>query len=404
MTVNVPINSRGGRIRRYAGFLTLLLLGLVIGRYVVPFNAGLSGPLEVVSNVNGNRQFAFPTFWEAWDTLHTHYIDKLDDLDLFYGAVAGMVRATGDPYTVFADPQDTKQFQETLQGEFSGVGVEIGVRNGLITVIAPLEGSPADAAGVLEGDVIVAVDDDPITQDMSIDDVVQRIRGPKGATVILTVIHQGENDTQDISVVRQTIAVASVKLSTDAGIARFEITSFSEDTAGRFAQLAQEAKNQKVKGVIVDVRGNPGGFLQSAVDISSYFLKAGTTVVSERGKTDKEYKARRGSLFVDTPTVVLVNRGSASASEILAGALQDQRQVPIVGTKTFGKGSVQELLTLKDGSSLRVTVAKWYTPSGRSISDEGIEPTTEVEDNRETDEDEQLEAALEMLEKTISSS
>jgi carboxyl-terminal processing protease len=402
MSLDIPQKYSWRRsASRVTGIVVLLLAGVFIGRYLLPATAPGQVPWQLVSVEEGQRQFVFPTFWEAWDTLHNHYIDDLDDIDLFYGAVAGMVRATGDPYTVFSDPDDTKQFQETLDGEFSGVGVEIGLRNGLVTVIAPLEGSPADLAGVLEEDVIVAIDEEPVAQDMSLDDVVQRIRGPRGQPVVLSVLRRGENETKDIKIVRNTITIESVHFAVEGGIAHVEIASFNGDTFEQFTQLARQVNNQNVQGVILDLRGNPGGFLQSAVDVASFFLDPGTLVVTERGREDKEYKTRGGSLLAELPTVVLVNRGSASASEILAGSLQEQRAVPIIGTQTFGKGSVQELIALKDGSSLRITVAKWFTPQGRSINDAGIEPTITVEDDRQTEEDEQLAKAREELNNII---
>lgn len=387
-------------LKRTASTVLILLVGIFIGRYVVPATiSGESPVFEIVSSQQGQRQFAFPTFWEAWDALHENYISSLDDKNLFYGAVAGMVRATGDPYTVFSTPEDAKQFQETLSGQFSGVGIEIGVEGGLVKVIAPLAGSPAEQAGVLAGDIIIGVDDTAITPDMTLDEVVQKIRGPLGSTVVLKVVHQGEDEPVDISVRRDTIQIESVRSSVENGIAHISLLSFNGDTTDQFASISRQLQQQNIQGIILDVRNNPGGFLQTSVDIASFFLEQGTEVVSEEGRKEgKEvYKTKGRPILADIPLVILVNEGSASASEILAGALADQRGVPIIGTKTFGKGSVQELITLKDGSSIRVTVAKWFTPSGRSIDDEGIAPTIEVKDNRDTEEDEVLQRALEEL-------
>ena len=378
----------------------VLLAGVFVGRYIVPATLpGQSTIFELVSSQQSQRQFVFPTFWEAWDVLHENYIVNLDDKNLFYGAVAGMVRATGDPYTVFSTPEDSKQFQETLSGHFSGVGVEIGVENGLIKVIAPLTGSPAQQAGVLAGDIIVGVDDAAITPDMTLDEVVQKIRGPLGSTVVLKVVREGEEEPIDISIKRDTIQIESVRSTTENGIVHLSLLSFNGDTTKQFTSLAQQLQEQDIKGLVLDLRNNPGGFLQTSVDIASFFLEQGTDVVSEEGRKEgkKVYTTKGQPLLADIPLVILVNEGSASASEILAGALADHKQVPIIGTQSFGKGSVQELITLKDGSSLRVTVAKWFTPSGRSIDDEGIAPTIEVKDNRDTEEDEVLQRALEEL-------
>lgn len=384
---------------RYLSVLLALAFGIFVGRYVIP--AGVTTPpVQLTISEEGQRQFVFPSFWEAWDALHSHYIGDLDDKDLFYGAVAGMVRAVGDPYTVFTDPEDSKQFRETLEGQFSGVGIEIGVRGGLVRVIAPLEGSPAQQAGVEAGDIVVAVDDDPITPDATIDEVVQAIRGQRGTQVTLTIARQADTETQtrDIIITRDTITVESVSLQQlDGNIAHVRISSFNGDTADQFDAIARQLATNRPDGIILDVRNNPGGFLQTAVDIAAYFFEPGTLVVTERGDEETSHNTRGVPRLRDIPVVVLINQGSASASEIIAGALADQLSAPIVGEKSFGKGSVQELVPFKDGSSLRVTVAKWFTPSGRSIDDEGIEPTTVVEDNNETEVDEQLEAAQQAL-------
>ncbi|MFH1354279.1 MAG: S41 family peptidase [bacterium] len=398
------INVAPPRPRRVATLLALLLIfsvGLFIGRYLLPAGEFKYSALQFVTAEDGERQLVFPTFWEAWDKLHANFINELVDEDLYYGSVAGMVKAAGDPYTVFAPPPETRQFEENISGSFFGVGIEIGIRGDAVTVIAPLSGSPAEVAGILKEDIIVAVDKDSITPDTSIDEVVQKIRGPQGEPVVLTVLHKGASKTEDITVIRDNIKIESVKASIENDIAYIAITNFNEDTANRFDQVARQAASAKVRGIIIDVRGNPGGFLNTAVDITSRFLPKEAVVVTEQGKENKEYKAKGNALLQGIPTVVLVDGGSASASEILAGALQDTLSIPIIGTQTFGKGSVQEFMKLSDNSSMRVTVAKWYTPNGRSISDEGITPTIVVEQDRETKEDEQLLRAREELAKLI---
>lgn len=402
---NVPMEEAPGTAKKsghmFRKSLTAVLLmaaGVFVGRYVIPASVEAEVPFQIISDNANQRQFVFPTFWEAWDTLHENFLEDLDDKDLFYGAVEGMVAATGDPYTAFSDPKSTKQFRETLQGEFSGIGIEIGIRQGLVTVIAPLDGSPAEAAGIEAGDIIVGVDGEDVEQNTTIDEVVRKIRGQRGEAVTLKIARQGQADLQDIVIVRDIITIESIKLNIDNRIAHLEVTSFNGDTAEQFAAAAGTIAKSDVSGIVLDVRGNPGGFLQTAVDIASFFLEPGTPIVSERGKEDKEYKAKGNPILRDIPVVVLVDQGSASASEILAGALQDQRQVKIIGEQSFGKGSVQELIDLKDGSSVRVTIAKWYTPGGRSINEEGITPDIKVEDDRETEDiDEQLERAIEEL-------
>lgn len=395
--------SKSGRMVRGVATLLIFAIGIFIGRYLIPAGAlPENSPLRFVTVEEGKRQLIFPTFWEAWDGLHEKFIGALDEEELYYGAVAGMIRAAEDPYTVFANPTDTKQFEETIEGSFSGVGIEIGLRQGLITVIAPLDGSPAQQAGIREGDIIVAIDHKPLAPEATIDEVVNQIRGEQGTKVGLTVVHKDARETSDIDITRDRIEIESVKYEQQGNIAVISITSFNGDTSSRFTTTARAAVKANSAGVIIDMRNNPGGFLQTSVEIASRFLSQDLVVVSERGKTTKDYKAEGNPILKDIPVVVLVNGGSASASEILAGALHDHLQAPIVGTKTFGKGSVQEFLKLKDGSSLRVTVAKWFTPNGRNINDEGIEPTNAVEQNQETDVDEQMDKAKEELHKLIS--
>lgn len=387
------------RRRTVLGAVLILAAGIFVGRYVVPVGAENLGPLRFVTVNEGQRELIFPTFWEAKDQLESKFIGDINDENLFYGAVRGMVAAVDDPYTVFSDPTATRQFEETIEGSFSGVGIEIGVRQGLVTVIAPLQGSPAQEAGIREADIIVAVDNQPITTESTLDSVVQSIRGPRGSNVVITVIHKDERDTSAITVRRDTIEVESVKLTIEEGIAHVAITSFNSDTASRFATAAREIQQAKVRAILLDVRSNPGGFLQSAVDIGSHFLEPGTVIVSEKGRETTEYRAKGNAILAGVPVVVLVNEGSASASEILAGALHDRAGAPLVGHKTFGKGSVQEFIKLKDGSSLRVTVARWFTPNDHNIDENGIEPTIAVDDNPDTPEDEQLQRAREEIER-----
>lgn len=376
----------------------LFFIGLFVGRYALPSTQSLIPP-QFIAVKDQQRQLLFPTFWEAWDELHDHFNGELDEKKLLYGAVEGMVRASGDPYTAFSDPQAAKLLEETLQGSFSGVGIEIGLKNGLVTVIAPLEGSPAKQAGIREGDIIVAVDKEPLTQDMTIDQVVQKIRGPEGTKVELTVISKDANTTKDVAIVRATISIESVKWKVENGIGIITISNFNGDTSSRFTAAARDIIRQKASGVILDMRGNPGGYLNAAVDVASQFLEPGKLVVSEKGKENKEYKSKGQGLLRNLPVVVLVDGGSASASEIVAGALKDELKSPIVGAKTFGKGSVQELIELSDGSNLKVTIAKWFTPSGASIDEQGIEPTIAVTDATDDDTDQQLEAAKQELSK-----
>ncbi len=372
--------------------ILLLLSGVLVGRYTAP----VEYPPEIIA---GEQAFRSSPFWETWNVLNEHYLGTLDPKELSYGAIQGMVRASGDPYTAFSDPESTKQFKDTLKGSFSGIGAEMGVKSGLVVVIAPLAGSPAEKAGVQAGDIVVAVDKKNITEDMTLDEVVRMIRGPKGEVVELTVYHQDAQATTDITIVRDDIDVQSIKSEIIDGILHVSILNFNGDTSVKFRQAIREARQKNVEGIVLDVRNNPGGYLDSAVSISSEFLNPGMPVVIERGKKEKTHESSGSGIVRGLPVVVLINHSSASASEIVAGALQDNLNAKVIGTKSFGKGSVQEVIDLSDGSSLRVTIAKWFTPSGRSINEHGIEPSITVEDDKDTPEDEQLARALEEVRK-----
>lgn len=378
---------------------TVIVLALLIGYIVGQRFTGTTIPSasQSASFVTVGERTSVAPFSAVWKSLHDNFIGSIDDKKLDYGAVAGMVRATGDPYTTFFDPEQSKQLKEMLSGSFSGIGAEMGVKNQMIVVISPLEGSPAQKAGLRAGDIIVAVDKKNITQDMSLDDVVKQIRGPKGQDVVLTIIHKGDASAKDITITRGDITVPSVKLEVVNNIAHITLASFDNNTADQFAVIAKQVKKQNVRGVVLDLRNNPGGYLNSAVQIASQFVAPGSLVVSEKGKTESKHIASGGGILRGVPVVVLINHGSASASEILAGALRDDIQAPVVGDQSFGKGSVQEVFDMEDGSSLKVTIAKWYTPIGSSIDKEGITPTIVIEDDVKTDVDEQLEKAYSQI-------
>lgn len=405
-------NNNGSNILKMAAakplsafvILAVFAAGLVLGHYAWPGGLTLSIPQDKpADSQDGQRNFSFATYWQAWDKLHEKFNGQLDDNKLNYGAVQGMVSAAGDPYTVFADPDATKQFEETIGGSFSGVGIELGIRGGLITVISPLDGSPAQKAGVREGDVITAVDGKQFTQDTSLDEAVRKIRGPRGSKVTLTVIHKNGRETTDIEITRDKIDVTSVKYKVlDNNLAHVVISSFNGDTTKQFNDIARQVLDAKAQGIILDLRNNPGGYLQSSVSIASRFIPQGKIVVSERGKSDTTYTAEGNAQLNGLPIVVLVNDGSASASEILAGALRDNLRVKLIGTKTFGKGSVQEMVNLDDKSSLRITVAKWFTPAGHSINETGLEPDIKVEQDYDTEADEPLLKAQEEITKLVS--
>ena len=350
----------------------------------------------------------FSLFWEAWNLLNEKYVDtsKLDQQKMIYGAISGMVKAVGDPFSSFMDPEESQQFSQDLEGTFEGIGVEIGMKNDILTVISPLEGSPASNAELRAGDKILKIGD-KLTSDMGIDEAVSMIRGPRGTDISLTVLHEKNDNPVEVKIVREQINVKSVKLEfKNNDIALVKISKFGDDTTSLMNQVASQIVSQKARGIILDMRNNPGGYLESAIDISSKFIPRGKIVVSEeeRNGEKKDYSARGGDILGNLPVVVLVNSGSASASEITAGALRDNLEAPLIGKKTFGKGSVQELEKLSGGSSLRVTIARWLTPNGDYIMEKGIEPTIDIDltdEDYNNDRDPQLDKAMEIIQEKI---
>ena len=345
----------------------------------------------------------FSLFWNVWLLLEKKYPQEMDYQAMVYGAVSGMVDSLDDPYTTFFNPEEAKMFKEDVKGVFEGVGMEIGIRNDQLTVIAPLEGTPAQKAGFIPGDIIVKIDD-ASTRDISIEEAVKLIRGVKGTEVILTVFREDWSETKEIKVIRGVIKVPSLKWELkEDNIAYIRLYHFSEEANNDFKNIAVEILNSPAERRILDLRGNPGGYLQVAQDITGWFLEKGDIVTIEDFGEEKEqrnYEARGNSRLLDYPIVILINQGSASASEIMAGALRDNRGVKLIGETSFGKGSVQEFDEFGDDSGLKVTVAKWLTPNGDYISEVGLTPDIEVEmtiDDYNEDRDPQLNKAIEIL-------
>jgi len=352
----------------------------------------------------------FSLFWNTWDLLKNKYVDsqQLDAHKLVYGAIKGMMQATGDPYTTFFDPEENKKFGEDISGNFEGIGAELGVKNGILTVIAPLQGMPAEKAGLRAGDRIIKIDG-KVAGEMSVDDAVNRIRGQKNTTVVLTIFREGSKDTQDISIVRNVINVKSVTLTfkDNNNIADIEMTKFGDDTETGFSDAIAKVKASHVKGLIIDLRNNPGGYLEAAINIASKLLPNGKIVVIEEAANKQQQKmyTRGGDVASGLETVVLINEGSASASEILAGALKENRaNVTLVGKKSFGKGSVQEFIKTPQGTAAKITVAHWLTPNGNQINELGIKPEVEVEltnDDYTNNRDPQMDAAIKQIQDRI---
>ncbi|MEA3398761.1 MAG: S41 family peptidase, partial [Patescibacteria group bacterium] len=403
-------------LKRFALFL--LFIFLMIGS----FEAGLfiSGKNKIVDSIitqetvymgkllgkyNGIKpgilikDIDFDLFWDVWDAIEENYVDKekLNEKKMFYGAIRGLVASLEDPYTVFMDPKIAQDFNNDLAGTFEGIGAEIGIKNDILTIIAPLPDMPAEKAGLKAGDKIYAIDGES-TMGMNIDEAVSKIRGPKETNVILSVARDNQDGFSDISIERGKIIVKSVytKLRED-NIFIIEISNFNEDTENLFNNAVKEALKLDPAGIIIDLRNNPGGFLDTAIEVASEWVDDGVIVTEKYTEEKKiEHLARGRARLAGYKTVVLVNQGSASASEIVSGALKDYGQAVIVGKKTFGKGSVQTLSNLSDGSSIKITVAKWLTPNGLSINDEGITPDVEVDltiEDYSANQDPQLEKA-----------
>ncbi|OGZ17927.1 MAG: hypothetical protein A2Z78_01840 [Candidatus Nealsonbacteria bacterium RBG_13_36_15] len=397
-------------------FIILLLMvsfgfGVFFGRSSVEPKIifGVTNPEE-----GKPQDIDFSLFWRTWATLQEKFVDKenFDYQKMLYGAISGMVNALDDPYTVFFSPDANKQFREDVSGKFEGVGMEVGMRNNELTIISPLEGTPAQKAGLRAGDKIIKIGD-KITIDLTIDEAVSLIRGPKGTEVILTIFRDGWETTKDITIVRGVIEIPSLKWELlaspgEAGgkedkIAFIKLYQFHEKAGIDFSKAAFEILNSSTEKIILDLRNNPGGYLEISQDIAGWFLEKGQVVVIEdfgEGKEKEYYKAGGNELLLRYPIVVLINQGSASASEILAAALRDNRGVKIIGETSFGKGSVQELEDLPGGSSLKITIAKWLTPKGEVLTDIGLEPDIKVEmttEDYDKERDPQLDKAIEII-------
>ncbi len=398
------------------GILYLLLIALT---FIAGYGFGLSGyyfsynkfpKVTITRDVPIDKKaLDFGLFWKVWDTVNGKYFDatQIVPANMVYGAIRGMVSAIGDPYTIFLPPKENKVIQEDLQGSFDGIGIQIGFRKNQLAVIAPLSGSPAEKAGVKAGDYIVVIKDaekkiEVSTAGLSVNEAVQLIRGKKGTYINLTLLRDDVEKPLVLDVVRDIIDVPSVVVKfvgSSADIAHVQVLKFSGETLKEWEPfVADILARRNLTGVIIDVRNNPGGYMQGAVDLAGDFLDNNQLVViEERGKDRKEYKTDKIARLKNTPMVILVNKGSASASEIFAGALRDQKKVKLIGDTTFGKGTIQEPIEFDNGSGLHITIAKWLTPSGYWVHDKGLEPDIAVSDNLDTTEDEQLQKAIEAV-------
>lgn len=413
-------------IRTFVLVLAFSILSLGVG-----YNFGRKNiPLEVKTPAGNVSIFdTVPTqqpdvdmslFWEVWRRLEVGYVDKtkLDHQKMLYGAISGMTSALGDPYTVFLPPEANKEVKDSLNGTFEGIGAQLGAKDSRVVVVAPLKGAPAEKAGILAGDIIVKVNGEEALS-LSVPQAVEKIRGPKGSNVTLTVLHEGQQETVDIVITRDTISIPSVESEFKeqttaqggdakdpyADVAIIKLYQFGDNTSEEWEKEVTKiiakcgSKIEKCKGLVFDVRNNPGGYLLGAVYVASEFLEDGLVVTQEHSSGKKEeYVVNRKGRMLDVPVVVIVNKGSASAAEIVSGALQKRGRAQVVGEQSFGKGSVQEAQELPGGAGLHVTTAKWLLPDGTWINGTGITPDIVVADDPATaDIDEQLEKAIELL-------
>jgi carboxyl-terminal processing protease len=353
----------------------------------------------------------FASFWKVWNVINEKYpgVEKITDQNKVYGAIAGLVGSLNDPYSVFFNPDETKMFQAEVNGNFSGVGMEVGIKNRILTVIAPLKDTPAYKAGIKPGDKILKIGE-VVTSDLSVEEAVKLIRGEKGTPVILTIFREEEKEPRKIEIIRDIINIPTLdtELRKD-GIFVIKLYSFSANSANLFKEAIKKFSESNSDKLLLDLRGNPGGYLDAAIDIASWFLPSGKAVVIEdsglsiksSNSEQKIFRSNGYDLIKDNVKfVILINGGSASASEIVAGAMQDHGRAKLVGEKSYGKGSVQEVVDITSDTILKITIAKWLTPNGNLIAEKGLKPDFPVEFTKEDFEkkrDPQMDKAVELL-------
>jgi len=383
--------------------LALISIGFSTGFYFGQ-NVYFKKPPEYFKNFENEKNLDFSIFWETWKRAEEYFIDKdkIDPQKMLYGAIKGMVAALDDPYTQFFDPQETKDLDLEISGKYEGVGMEIGVKNNVITVITPFPDSPAEKAGIRTGDQILKIDD-TWTENLALDEAARKIRGQKGTEVKLLIYRNGFQNPKEFILKRDEIKVPTLEVKElDNNVVLIKVYQFNEVLMEEFLKKLPQITQKNNPKIILDLRNNPGGLLQVAQQFASYFLKRGDIVTIEDGGMfgKKELRSFGPGTLEKYPTIILVNQGSASAAEIMAGALRDNRGVKLIGEKTFGKGSVQSQIKLSDGSSLKVTIEKWYTPKGDLIDKKGLEPDIKVEftdKDYQGNKDPQLEKALEII-------
>lgn len=379
--------------------LTMTVLGIIIAS--VAFLAGF-GYSTYAGSATAQAPAEFGVFWEAWNIIQKDFYGKLpSSKELTYGAIRGVIKLLNDPHTVFLEPRTTQQETEQLRGDFEGIGATVNAVNDQIVIVAPLPGSPAEKAGIQAGDIILKVGDTEV-RGMALDDVVALIRGPKGTQVTLTIMRLGKSSPLVFTITRSTIQLPSVIARMEENnIGYVRLTIFGEKSKDEVANVVKGLKDKGARALIFDLRNNPGGYLQSAIDVASQFIKDGV-VAYERGKdgVDREFDAAGNGVWTEGPLVVLIDKGSASASEIVAGAIRDRKRAILLGDTSFGKGSVQSVHQLSDKSSIHVTIAEWLTPNKTQITGKGLTPNISIPispEDQKSGNDTQLQAAIKYL-------
>ncbi|MDO8555457.1 MAG: S41 family peptidase [bacterium] len=389
----------------FLGGLTAIIAAVFVGGVYLGYNQRpeVNKITELFNKETPSQQSQvdFEPFWKTWNLIDSYYVSKgdVDKQKFVWGAIQGLVASLDDPYSVFLPPQEAEMFQSSVRGDFEGVGMEIGIKDKILTVISALKNTPAERAGIKSGDKILKIGD-TVTSDMTVDKAVSLIRGPKGTKILLAILREAVNKPLEIEVTRDKIEIPVLSAEQkENGVFVISLYNFSSRSADEFRQALRQMVESNSNKLVLDLRGNPGGYLESAVDMASWFLPAGKVVAREHFGDGKEdlYRSKGYNVFSNLKMVILMNGGTASAAEILAGALQEHGVAKLIGEKSFGKGSVQQLFDVTDKSSLKLTIAKWLTPNGKSISKEGLVPDVEVKLVETDKTDVQMEKAVGLL-------
>ncbi|MFC1615760.1 S41 family peptidase [Patescibacteria group bacterium] len=403
----------------HCGFcITIAITSFVIGWYfsTIDYKTDpITKDVTIIKNIaevsDDEHEIDLSLYWLVWDLLSEKYVDEenIDTSAMIYGSIKGLVSSLDDPYTVFMNPEESEEFNDSLEGTLEGIGAELTIEERNLVIVSPLRNSPAEKAGIEPGDIIYMIDGE-FAAEMTLFDAIMSIRGEMGTTVVLTILRDGLGEPFEVPIVRDSIDIDSVTVEKlDDEITYLSINQFNDKTLEEFSSAISEMILEEARGLIIDLRFNGGGYLDIAVELLSFILPEDTTAVKieQRGMENEVMYTNGQVKLLDIPVVVLVNEGSASASEIVAGAIQDYERGVIMGTQTFGKGSVQEVESFSDGSSIRLTIAKWFTPNGTNIDEVGLTPDIIVEIEEadiEAEIDTQKEAAIEYIKNIIYSS